>query len=302
MKAWISRRDWRLGCRVGACAALALALNPPTVPWPKSVYRYLFVLDITQSMNARDYHVEGLPGDRLGYVKASLALALRELPCGSEVGLGVYATQHSQVLFEPVEVCSRIGLISTVLEGIDWRMAWAGDSHIAQGLYTGLRRLADTDPTIRLVFFSDGQQFPPQTEIPPFPGKPHQVAGLIVGAGGPQPVPIPRYDRDNRPLGYWQYVDVQDSLPRSQLEGRPANDRSNYPSRLDEMGLKALAAATGLNYHRLTTPQGLVSALDHPELAERLWVRLDLGPILASLALVLLVAPLLPDLIPRRRP
>jgi len=300
MKGSLNRRDWRFWSLFSACVLLALCLSRLTVPWPRPVYRYLFVLDITQSMNARDYHVEGLPADRLGFVQASLRQALHALPCGSEVGLGLFTTQHSQILFEPMELCAHHAIVDEVIARIDWRMAWAADSHIAHGLYTGLRKLAETDPGIRLVFFSDGQQFPPQAEPPPFHGKPGAVRGLIVGVGGPQPVPIPRYDRENRPLGYWQYNDLEDWLPTSELAARPRHDSSPYLSRLDETTLKELTAITGLGYHRLTSPDRLNAALQAADLADRRVVATDARPALAGVALGLLLLPALVALFDRR--
>lgn len=300
MKRWLRERGWRFWTQFAACALMALCLARPTVPWPRSVYRYLFVIDITQSMNARDYHVEGLPADRLNYVKAALRTILRDLPCGSEAGLGLYTTQNSQILFEPVEICARLGLIDSVVERIDWRMAWAGNSHIAQGLYSALRKLAESDPNARLVFFTDGQQFPPQEPMPPFHGKPGEVRGLIVGVGGPQAVPIPRYDRENHPRGYWQNVDVEDWLPAVELAGRPKHASENYFTRLDEIALKTLANVTGLNYHRLTTPAALAKALRGQDLAERRTVKLDPRPMLALLAMLLLSMPGLVERLPGR--
>lgn len=300
MRSWFSRLGWRFWSLCAACALLGGSLLKPTVPWPEAVYRYLFVIDITQSMNARDYHVTGLPADRLGFVKASLQHALEELPCGSEVGLGLFTTQHSQVLFDPIEICTHQALIDDIIAHIDWRMAWAADSHIAHGVFTALRELTEADRTVRLVFFSDGEQFPPQAAAVPFYGKPGEVSGLIIGVGGASPVPIPRYDRENKSIGYWQYADLEDWLPPSELAGRPRHDSSPYLSHLDEPNLKALAATTGLRYHRLTTPAALIETLLDANLAERRIVALDARPALSLAAGVLLVMPMLVGLLNRR--
>jgi len=277
---------WRFWCLFTACVLLAISLSHPTLALNKPVYRYLFIIDITQSMNARDYHQDGLPADRLGFVKASIRQALHEMPCGSEVGLGLFTTRNSQVLFDPIEICEHFPLIADVLEHIDWRMAWAADSHIARGIYTGLREAAARGQDTRLVFFSDGQQFPPETEPPPFDGKPGEPGGLIVGVGGAQPVPIPRLDKDNSPQGVWEYVDLRDYLPPSMM---PPDHSALYLSRLDEQALRSLAAITGLGYHRLETPQGLSHALLHKDLAAQRVVAVDIRWALALLALALVL-------------
>lgn len=279
-------RGWRFWSLSAACILLAASLARPTLSVGQPVYRYLFVIDISQSMNARDYHQDGLPADRLGYVKASLRDALLGLPCGSEVGLGLFTTRNSQVLFEPLEVCGHLPLIAETLEHIDWRMAWAADSHIARGIYTGLREAAARGPDTRLVFFSDGQQFPPEPAPPPFDGKPGATGGLIVGIGGAQPVPIPRLDKDNQPQGVWEYRDLRDFLPPADM---PQDSAQPYLSRLDETALRELAAITGLGYLRLESPQGLARALLDPGLATKQKVEVDVRWLLALLALGLLL-------------
>jgi mxaL protein len=266
------------------------------LPIGRPVFRYLFVLDITQSMNARDYHQDGLPADRLGFAKASIRAALEALPCGSGVGLGLFTTRNSQILFEPLEVCGHLPLLADVLEHIDWRMAWAADSHVARGVFTGLREAAARGTDTRLVFFSDGQQFPPEAN-PPFDGQPGAVGGLIVGVGGAQAVPIPRLDKDGQPLGFWEYVDLRDWLP---AEAMPLDGAALYLSRLDETALRGLAATTGLGYLRLETPQGLAHALSDPGLAARRVVATDIRWALAALALLLLLVSHL-DIAVRRR-
>ena len=263
---------------------LAICLTRPTLPMTRPVFRYVFVIDITQSMNASDYHLEGLPTDRLGFVKASIRQALDTLPCGSELGLSLFTARNSIVLFEPLEICQHFPLIADVLEHIDWRMAWAADSHIARGVYTGLREAAARGAETRLVFFSDGQQFPPEPDFPPFDGQAGAVKGLIAGVGGSQPVAIPRLDQDNQPLGFWEYVDLRDYLPSSAM---PQDQGSLYLTRLDEPALTRLATITGLHYHRLETPAGLALALRDRDLAAERKVAVDIRGLLAGLAILL---------------
>ncbi len=279
-------RNWRFWCLLAACILLGICLANPKLNLNRSVYRYLFVIDISQSMNAGDYHLEGLPNDRLGFAKASIRQALDALPCGSQVGLGVFATRNTQVLFQPMEICGHFPVIADVLEHIDWRMAWAGDSYIGRSLLNGLREAAALGKDTRLVFFTDGQQFPPQPDTVNFEAKDRSVGGLIVGTGGPESVPIPRLDKENRQQGYWEYVDLRDYLPSSTM---PANASGFYLSRLDEPALRELAAESGMGYHRLENPQGLAQALLADDLATTHTVATDIRWLLALLALFLLL-------------
>jgi mxaL protein len=280
---------WRFWFGLTACACLAVGLAHPRWPVKQAVFRYLFVLDISQSMNAQDYRVDGMAPDRLGFAKASIRHALYDLPCGSEAGLAIFTTQTVQILIEPVDVCAHFPVLADTLEHIDWRMAWAMDSHVAFGLFAAIRELTERGTAIRLAFFSDGEQFPPGAQPPYFDYERGKVRGLIVGVGGSQPVPIPRLDRENRPQGFWEYVDLKDFLPPGEIPQR--RDGPNlYLSRLDEAALRALAQTTGLEYHRLVTPEALSAALSSADLAEDRPVSMELNRWLGVLALVLCVA------------
>jgi mxaL protein len=281
---------WRFCFQALAALLLAICLLRPVLPLPQKVYRYVMVIDITQSMNARDYPWEGYPADRLGFVKAALTEALQDLPCGSEVSLSLFTTQHAQMLFEPLEICEHRALLEDSLARIDWRMAWAADSHIARGLFDAIRDIAESGRESRLVFFTDGQQFPPDP-APAFHDKAGQVRGLIVGVGSGQAVPIPRLDRDNRPLGYWEYTDLKKLLPAAQSPDLERGGSNQFLSRVDEAHLRELSAVTGLAYHRLESPQWLRRALLAPELAERRQVAVDIRGGLAGLALLLFLMP-----------
>ncbi|WP_139559319.1 vWA domain-containing protein [Methylotetracoccus oryzae] len=287
---------WRLWLALLAAVLTAVAIAHPRVPFERNVFRYFFVIDITQSMNVRDYHVTGQPADRLGFVKQTLAEALFELPCGSEVGLGLFTTRNAELLFEPLEICEHLPIITDVLSHIDWRMAWAADSYIATGLYNALRQVGQRKPATRLVFLSDGQQTPDEAITPPFMGKAGEVKGVVVGVGGSQPMLVPKLDRENRQTGYWENADLtapEDRTPTQQFEAQaiPETPPSGfYLSRLHEDHLKRLAASTGLDYLRLNSAEDLRHALRSDHYAEPQRVQVDLAPLLAGLAWLLLIA------------
>lgn len=284
------RPGWRFWTLALALTILAGSLLHPTIPWRSGMHRYLMVLDITQSMNTRDYHQTGMPSDRLGFVKESLRRVLAEMPCGTEIGLGLFTTQHTQILFKPLELCEHYPVIDAVLAQIDWRMAWAADSHIGHGVFAALREISEADPDIRLVFFSDGQQYPTDAEAAFFHGVTGQIKGLLVGVGGTQPVAIPKLDRENRPQGYWDYADLQNYAPSPASPEARSHDTTLFRSRLDEANLLELAQRTGLGYHRLTSPVDLLDALQAKELAQIRVVPTDLRPLAAGLALLALLA------------
>jgi len=279
-----------------AAGLLAWTLFQPRLALPRPVYRYWFVLDITQSMNTRDYHAEGLPPERLEYAKAAIRRVLAELPCGSEAGLGLFTTQNVQFLFEPLEVCGHFPVIDDALAHIDWRMAWSANTFVEQGLYAALREIGKRDPSIRLAFFTDGQETPPPSVRALFQGQPGAVRGVIVGTGGTQPTVVPRYDRDNHFIGYWENADIETppvlTATYTQAQAQvPALPRTGlFLSWLDETHLQELAAITGLRYHRLQDPADLGRLLRAPEFAARRTVDTDMRPVLGLAAWVLLLA------------
>lgn len=290
---WVCRNktNWRLvALSLGLVAILATFFHPHW-PLPRSIHRYMFVLDITQSMNARDYHSEGLPAERLNYAKESIRRVLHDMPCGSEAGLGLFTTQNVQFLFEPIEICGHFSVIDDVLSHIDWRMAWAANSNVTSGLYAALRELAKRDPDVRLVFFTDGQETPPLSIKPSFAGKPGEIGGVLVGVGGVRPTVVPRYDRENRHLGDWQNMDIEPPPVSTtdyseKIETHALPREGAYLSWLDEPHLKELSAVTGLRYHRLEDPARLSEILREGSLGERRDTDTDLRPLLGLLALV----------------
>jgi mxaL protein len=267
------------------------------VPVDRAVFRYLFVVDITRSMNARDYDLPGEAHDRLGFVKEAIRRVLFDLPCGSEVGLGLFTTRNAEILFDPIEVCEHLPIIADVLTHIDWRMAWGGDSFIAEGLFNALRQLRSRSAPICLAFFTDGQQTPEDLVQPRFTGKPGEVKGAIVGVGGTQPVLIPKFDQENRLLGYWESSDVRKPLATSAYREKPFGEaaaanpptQGYYLSRLYEDRLKRLAATTGLDYHRLQDAESLSRMLRSRKFARERRVSEDLSPGLALAAWGLLL-------------
>jgi mxaL protein len=299
---WRTQRDrWLLG---GAALALAATFANPTLPMKRALFDHVVLLDVTQSMNVRDMLVDGRPASRLDFAKHALRQSLVEMPCGSRLGLGIFTEYRSLLLIAPIEVCAHLGELRGSLARIDNRMAWTGNSEIAKGLYAGIgiaRQLPDQPD---LVFVTDGQEAPPlePRNRPPFGGKPGEVAGLVVGVGSLVPSPIPKVDPTGRAMGFWQADEVLQRDPRSQGRGGrgetmvgdtndavPPPTAAEHLSSLHEAHLRLLAGDTGLGYHRLTDAAAFSAALTAPALARPVPARFELAPLLAGLALGLLL-------------
>lgn len=296
---------------VAACAALALTFLTPRLNLERPRYRLLLVLDITQSMNTMDTVLRGEPVSRIAFVRAVLHQALRELPCGSEAGLGIFTEYRSFVLLEPVEVCANFSELAATLDRMDYRMAWAGGSEVAKGLYSGLRIARALEPPAALVFVTDGHEAPPINPKyrPQYDGQAGDAKGLLVGVGGPALAPIPKFGVDGESLGFWasdevMQIDVYSRGRGGSVAGERMVDSEDVPttrqaagtehlSSLKEPYLSQLASELGLSYHRLETAAGFMEALRVSGLGSQARAPADLRWVLAVIALAVVVAALL---------
>lgn len=299
-------RDWRFWLLALALAALLAALFAPRITLSRPAHDLLLVIDITGSMNVRDYAVAGLPAARLDVAKRAGRNLLAALPCRSRIGLGVFTERRTFLLFEPADVCENFAAIDGAIDALDWRMAWEGDSYVARGVHSaiGAASRLKTD----LVFLTDGHEAPPLpgSGLPDFDGKAGEVGGLLVGVGGLDPVPIPKFDQDGREIGFYAETDVPQENrsgpppadapsragwnPRNAPWGGEAASGTEHLSALREEHLRAIAAQTGLGYARLLGPKGLardVRTATRPRPAD---VLVDTAAVPASLALLALAA------------
>ncbi|MGE7417111.1 vWA domain-containing protein [Methylobacterium tarhaniae] len=289
----------------GAFALTALTGVAPHLAVTGQRVEALVVIDITGSMNTRDERLDGKPASRLDKAKAVLRGLAASLPCGSRLGLGLFAERRTFLLFEPIETCADFAALDGALANLDWRMGWEGDSRVAAGLFRAIGLAGDLGSD--LVFVTDGHEAPPLPARggPAFEGKPGAVRGLIVGAGGHTPSPIPRYDDRGREIGFYGAEDVphenrfgppppdadkrEGYNPRNAPFGAAAAPGQEHLSSVRETYLRGLAAETGLAYAPLDAPGGLAGPLTAAATPRTRPVRLDLRPVLGGTALAALL-------------
>lgn len=126
-------RDPRLSLFGLALALLAATFVAPRTEVIRPGYDLLAVIDITGSMNVRDYSANGKAISRLEKVKAALHAFVVSLPCPSRMALGVFTERRPFLLFEPIDTCADFAPLAASIAAIDWRMAWEGDSRISAG-------------------------------------------------------------------------------------------------------------------------------------------------------------------------
>jgi mxaL protein len=305
----------RLPLMLLACLLLLLALANPALRLSRNTYDFVFVVDITGSMNVADAGPSA-GQRRLAFARHLVHEALEELPCGSRAGLAVFTEHRSFLLLAPVEICENHLVLSTMTDEIDPSMAWAELSEVAKGLYSGIdavgalaamRGEGNERGKPHLVFMTDGHEAPPvhPSLRPRFNGDAGTTGGLIVGIGGPEPVPIPYLDEDGRVAGYWAQDEVMQvdrhsaGRPSTQGETMIGIDSSDLRERiargtehlssLREGYLQQLAAETGLDYLRATTVDAFARAFPDRKYARQQSVVTSVAWIPAALCLLCLV-------------
>ncbi len=301
-------QDWRSWILLAVVVLLLVVFIRPYSWRERPGYPLVAVVDITRSMNTRDMRLGEEKVDRLRFVKARLRQLVRELPCGSRLGVGVFTERRSTLLILPVEVCGHFYELTEVIGHLDWRIAWAADSRVAKGLLDAMTLMIRPElQRHALLFFTDGHEAPPlnpryHTDYSEVRDK---VAGLLVGVGGDTPTPIPKYDEAGKSQGYYRPEDVPHRStfgePLRPPTAKPGFHARNAPfggewvlgqehlSSLRAPYLRNLAEESGLRYLKLTEVSQLLAAID------RVGVRLasrqpwDWRPWLAALALLLLI-------------
>ncbi len=302
-------RDYRFYCLSLALVAMLALFVRPEAMQHRPVYHFTFIIDITRSMNARDYLLQDEALSRLDYIKQVLQAVVTKLPCQSKVGLGVFTERKTTLLFQPIEVCSSWGEIESTIKAIDWRMAWAADSRIAKGIADIIQQKQTIpDEHSHIIFFTDGQEAPPinpryKTD---FSDIKTTFKGMLVGVGGLQNVPIPKYDSQGRQQGVYQPDDVPQrstfglpptsSVPvdgynaRNAPFGRAKARGDQHLTRLYEPYLQQLSKDLDWSYLRLESAEQLSGALLIPRFAEKKRVWVDMRRYPAGIALLLLSA------------
>ncbi len=283
---------------------MIIAFIKPQAIKPKPTYNFTFIVDITRSMNARDYQQKNETISRLQFVKQTLQKLILKLPCQSKVGLGIFTERKATVLFQPIEVCASYPEIDNVIDSIDWRMAWAADSSISKGLSSIITDLQDKGSDV--IFLTDGQEAPPinpryKTDFSDLKGK---LKGMLVGVGGLQNTPIPKYDNHGKQQGFYKEEDVPHSstfgmAPTSSVPVEGFNARNapfgsanvlgdQHLTRLYEPYLQELSKEVDWSYHRLESLEKLNVALQAPKFSIQKNILTDIRPYLAMLTLALL--------------
>lgn len=271
----------------------------------------MIYVDVTQSMNAKDMLISGQAISRLEYTKHVLKKAIKKLPCGSKIGMGVFFRANFVDLYNPIEVCRNYDVILDTIDHIEWRMASQGSSN----MLLAIREIQDfyqyqdlSESTDKIVFITDGDEAPPlnpltKVSLSEWQGDPGH---LIVGVGNNRAVPIPKLNSKNETIGYWSTYSIQ-IAPASRVNEGANNVRDDslatdpyeyYLSKLDEPHLKEIAKNIQANYLKLGNEETLAKAiLKQSSIFSRLVSKLSPSEIFAVFACLFILAIYIPDII-----
>jgi len=288
-----------------AMLMLLIALFNPTFPVKRDIYSYLFVADITQSSNVKDATLDGKLVTRMQYQQYLLHRIIGEMPCGTQVGIGLFAGVSVAALYTPIEVCENFAAIDDTIDHLDWRTGWSGNSRVRESMLTLAKLIRSFPEPAQVIYMTDGEETPKlhvfnTRDLTGFQGG---KDWLFIGIGSDKGTAIPKLDEHNQLIGYWASESFamqpgvaqisQDNIgTREESVASDTNDR--YLSRLDEKYLISLAKEVNGNYVNGESLQNILAAMKKQPPARRSKADFELKWVFAGLAGLLFLAAYLP--------
>lgn len=286
------------------CSALLLlfvALLKPTVPVKHDIFTYLLIADISQSMNTPDIKVGTKEISRIEHTQNLMHEVVSSLPCGTKVGIGLFAGVSTAALYHPIEVCENFHAINDTIDHLEWRTAWSGNSRIRENLYSISRTIRAFPETAQAVLFTDGEEAPKLHVFNTKDIKGVQDAEdwLFVGIGSHEGAAIPKLSEDNQVIGYWSnesfalqpgIAQISESNIGTRDDSIASGEYDRYISKLDEAYLKEISSEIGGLYVHGKTTHDVLAAMKQQKPAKRDIAPFGIAWLLASLAGLLLLS------------
>src|SRR6056300_964967 len=280
---------------------LIVALINPSIPINQSRYNYLLIADISQSMNTEDMKINQQTVSRLDYIKHIMRRMIDDLPCGSKVGIGMFAGVSVSATYSPIEVCENFSNINTTISKLDWRATWSGNTRIRESVVNLARLIRSFPESAQVVFFTDGEEAPKlhafnTRNLEQFQGG---KDWLFVGIGSDEGAPIPKYDNKNQLIGYWANESFALQPGIAQISESNIGVRDNkvasgatdrYMSKLDSEYLEKLAKEIGGFYVDGQSYRAVRKEMKKQPPAWKAPDQFYLQPILCFLALLFFIA------------
>ena len=191
-----------------------VSIKNPILNIQKSITSYMFVVDVSQSMNAEDLMINNEKISRIEFTKLLLINIIDSSECGSFFSINIFAADNVASIVEPVEKCKNYDELIDTIDKLEWRMAWKGNSRITFGVKSAAKMQDSLNFPSKILFFTDGDEAPKVNAINKVNLDNFNLGDeiIFVGIGGSEKVPVPRYNSRNMLVGYWG-SDIYDSLP-----------------------------------------------------------------------------------------
>ena len=280
---------------------LLLALINPSIPVNQSLYNYILIADISQSMNTEDMKINQKTVSRLDYTKHIMSRLVEDFPCGTKVSIGMFAGVSVSATYSPIEVCENFSNINTTISKLDWRVTWSGNTRIRESVVNLARLIRSFPESAQVVYFTDGEEAPKlhvfnTRDLGQFQGG---NDWLFVGIGSNEGAPIPKYDNKNQLIGYWSndsfalqpgiaQISESNIGVRDNKVASGATDR--YMSKLDSEYLEKLAKEIGGFYIDGQSYRAIRKEMKKQPPAWKAPDQFYLQPILCFLALLFFIA------------
>ncbi|MBL6727655.1 MAG: VWA domain-containing protein [Methylophilaceae bacterium] len=280
---------------------MVLALINPSIPVKQSLYNYILIADISQSMNTEDMKINQKTLSRLDYTKHIMSRLVEDFPCGTKVSIGMFAGVSVSATYSPIEVCENFSNINTTISKLDWRATWSGNTRIRESVVNLARLIRSFPESAQVIYFTDGEEAPKlhvfnTRDLEQFQGG---NDWLFVGIGSDEGAPIPKYDNKNQLIGYWSndsfalqpgiaQISESNIGVRDNKVASGATDR--YMSKLDSEYLEKLAKEIGGLYINGQSYRAIRKEMKKQPPAWKAPDQFYLQPILCFFALLFFIA------------
>ncbi|WP_020167181.1 MULTISPECIES: vWA domain-containing protein [Methylotenera] len=295
-----------------ALVFLLLALIKPDIQLKQEVHNYLLVADVSQSMNAEDMKVGNKVVSRLAYSQHMMKQVVKSSPCGTYVSVGIFAAENVALLFMPLEVCANFDIITDTINHLEWRMAWSGNSRMTFGIKAAEATFQYLNIPAQMLFFTDGDEAPKANGINKLDISDVRIGKnvIFVGVGGTDPVPIKRFNANNKFVGYWGTDAAAESAGGGIMYNDASKDDPDPPvayaefdrflSKQDTEHLKDMASEIKGQYIEGSDTPGFYEFVQSQTPAAKFVTAYSIRWILLLIAVLLVLSTYLPDLLSYR--
>jgi mxaL protein len=296
---------------VAAFGLLLLAFLKPDIQLKQEVHNYLLVADVSQSMNAEDEKLNNKAVSRLFYTRQLMRKIVQTSPCGTYFSVGIFASDNVALLITPLEVCKNLDEITDSIDHLEWRMAWKGNSRLSFGVRAAANTFDSLNVPAQMLFFTDGDEAPRVnvTIKQDLSGVQIGKNFVFIGVGDKAKVGVPRFNSENKRVGYWPISDNNNAGAVGVTYSDPSQDEPDpsvasaeydrYLTQLEEDYLISLAGEIKAKYIKGQDTSAFYSFVQAQKPAASFVTAYSVRWIYLLAAIVLILATFLPNILSR---